>query len=474
MRAAPRLNVTLVSSLARRRLATHHMQRAAPAFRGLAGADRSGDGDDHLIGDDEDWEYYDDDDEDWELISGGGGDSSLVDCPADRSKPLLSLPFGLETAMDAAVMPGLRARKSTTSSLAIPPTIHELAAMSVDSSYAAVHRTLQELSLRVPGFVPSKILEFGAGLAPGAWAAQDVWPEAALEVVAVEPNEPMRSLGALICREAEAEAAGDERADAPPAVEWRRELPAETSEEVRGAQQPIDLVVAAHSLHLLPPAALPAAVSQLWGRLGAGGVLCVASPATRPGFAATLAARDVLAATRDARLVAPFASAASDGWMEPGAPLQRWFRSRGSAREVQQFHTVQRLVESRPRAYLHRLQRRKKERREVREEVSYVIAQRVPDVAAAAAAAVPAPELVAADALAPESPAWARIVRPPRLRKGHVMMDLATASGAVVEVTYAKRNTPRRCYRHARKALMGHAWHWPLPEEFGRKRSRRD
>ena len=442
------------------------MQRAAPACRSLAGAGgRSSGDDDHLDEEEDAWEYYDDDDDEWELVSDGGGDGDLVDCPADRTKPLLSLPFGLEAAMDAAVMPGLRSRKSTTSSLASPPTIHELAAMSVDSSYAAVHRTLQELSLRVPGFVPSKILEFGAGLAPGAWAAQDVWPEAVLEVVAVEPNEQMRSLGALICREAEAEAADDERAAAPPAVEWRRELPAETAEEATDAARPIDLVVAAHSLHLLPPAALPAAVAQLWGRLGAGGVLCVASPATRPGFAATLAARDVLAATRDARLVAPFASAASDGWMEPGAPLQRWFRSRGSAREVQQFHTIQRLVESRPRAYLHRLQRRKKERREVREEVSYVIAQRIP---AAAAAAAP-PEVVAADALAPESPAWARVVRPPRLRKGHVMMDLATAEGIVVEATYAKRNTPRRGYRHARKAQMGHAWHWPLPGEFARK-----
>ena len=46
-----------------------------------------------------------------------------------------------------------------------------------------------------------------------------------------------------------------------------------------------------------------------------------------------------------------------------------------------------------------------------------------------------------------------------------MLVDVATADGRLLEVTYTKGTASARCYRDARRADMGDAWHWPLPED---------
>ena len=153
----------------------------------------------------------------------------------------------------------------------------EFIAYRLDESYAAAHRAMNETRHRLPEFAPQRVLDFGAGLSPVAWAAQAVWPEAPLRVCAVEPNAELREQGAELCAVArtvprqaadatpahwseplrpEDEYEADEalEAEAPlPSVAWLERLP--TPDE----EAPFDLVTASGCLGSLPPQALPKA-----------------------------------------------------------------------------------------------------------------------------------------------------------------------------------------------------------------------
>ena len=120
--------------------------------------------------------------------------------------------------------------------------------------------------------------------------------------------------------------------------EWRRELP--PAEPARGGAR---LIVAAHSLHLLPQTAVRAAVAQLAGAARAGRRAVRREPRHARGCAATLTAVDALSATsrRAARRRRPRRMAG-----RPARRCPRWHRARSAAREPPQFHTVQRLLES--------------------------------------------------------------------------------------------------------------------------------
>ena len=65
------------------------------------------------------------------------------------------------------------------------------------------------------------------------------------------------------------------------------------------------------------------------------------------------------------------------------------------------------------------------------------------------------------DAPPAEEAAWSRIVRPPRVRSKHVMLDVCTGEGDVRQQTLSKGKHARAAYRQARKARLGEAWHWP-------------
>ena len=61
-------------------------------------------------------------------------------------------------------------------------------------AWASNFRVLHEVSRRAPDFKPRRILDYGAGPAPGLCAAQEVWPDSFTHATAVEPSEHMTRL----------------------------------------------------------------------------------------------------------------------------------------------------------------------------------------------------------------------------------------------------------------------------------------
>ena len=56
------------------------------------------------------------------------------------------------------------------------------------------------------------------------------------------------------------------------------------------------------------------------------------------------------------------------------------------------------------------------------------------------------------------SESWSRILRPPRKRGGHVMIDMCMPDGKASSLMATRRRTDRWHYRLARKARLGDAW----------------
>lgn len=61
--------------------------------------------------------------------------------------------------------------------------------------YSACYRVLKEVSRRLPGFSPTKVLDFGAGTGSAFWALQEVWPKSLEKVNIIEPSQSMQRAG---------------------------------------------------------------------------------------------------------------------------------------------------------------------------------------------------------------------------------------------------------------------------------------
>ncbi|KAG4971032.1 hypothetical protein JHK85_037453 [Glycine max] len=61
--------------------------------------------------------------------------------------------------------------------------------------YSACYRVLKEVRRRLPGFSPSKVLDFGAGTGSAFWALQEVWPKSLEKVNLIEPSQSMQRAG---------------------------------------------------------------------------------------------------------------------------------------------------------------------------------------------------------------------------------------------------------------------------------------
>ena len=124
----------------------------------------------------------------------------------------VSLPAELEDALMETTVPRIRAtfkqaRRSAGSTEAPRPSVDDFTAFRLDRSYAACYRVLHEITCRLDQFEPTRVLDFGAYLGSGSWAAHAVWPpeddEAARDgtsrvrtYTAVEPNAQLRTAGA--------------------------------------------------------------------------------------------------------------------------------------------------------------------------------------------------------------------------------------------------------------------------------------
>ncbi|KAJ6426401.1 hypothetical protein OIU84_022085 [Salix udensis] len=61
--------------------------------------------------------------------------------------------------------------------------------------FSACYRVLSEVRRRLPGFSPTKILDFGAGTGSAFWAIREVWPKSLQKVNLVEPSQSMQRAG---------------------------------------------------------------------------------------------------------------------------------------------------------------------------------------------------------------------------------------------------------------------------------------
>ncbi|KAF5935288.1 hypothetical protein HYC85_026417 [Camellia sinensis] len=61
--------------------------------------------------------------------------------------------------------------------------------------YSACHRVLSEVRRRLPGFSPTRVLDFGAGTGSAMWAVREVWPRSLERINLVEPSQSMQRAG---------------------------------------------------------------------------------------------------------------------------------------------------------------------------------------------------------------------------------------------------------------------------------------
>ncbi|CAL5196393.1 unnamed protein product [Lathyrus oleraceus] len=61
--------------------------------------------------------------------------------------------------------------------------------------YSACYRVLKEVRRRLPGFSPTKVLDFGAGTGSAFWALREVWPKSLEKVNLIEPSQSMQRAG---------------------------------------------------------------------------------------------------------------------------------------------------------------------------------------------------------------------------------------------------------------------------------------
>ena len=208
----------------------------------------------------------------------------------------VQLPDALEAALTKHTVPRIGAAikaanqaKKAGSTNARPPTVDDYATFRLDRSYAGCYRTLHEITCRLPGFTPASVLEFGAYLGAGCWAAHDIWSLGRKanerEYVAVEPNARLLQAGAELSEAA--------HPNGGPPIAWRENMPmvdeaspTSASAGTAGGPSLFSLVVAPYSLSSLPLASLPQTLELLWSRTAAGGVLAIVESASDSGVGA--------------------------------------------------------------------------------------------------------------------------------------------------------------------------------------------
>jgi ribosomal protein RSM22 (predicted rRNA methylase) len=303
------------------------------------------------------------------------------------------------------------------------------------------------------------MLDFGSGPGTASWVAAALWPGACTHLVGVEPSPQMRALADTL--QANCAAPTDPGAAVPPPCRHVAAL-----ERLRGPEQQrrYDLVVAAYALGELPSRiAQQAAVRRLWAHTR--DVLVIVEPGTPKAAAVVRAARqdvlDVAARAGRTRVKAAQRSLAASTDASPGGGEVGWS-------DDTDVHVVAPCAhEGRcPMAdtsswchFVQRVQRTAAQRlskgvaniwSHQDERFSYVILRRgarptLPPrllVAPGSSAPVPAEggdasETAMAEAAALASAGWPRVVRPPRRRSRHVVLDLCTPAGELEQRTVA-------------------------------------
>ncbi len=286
-------------------------------------------------------------------------------------------------------------------SVAMTDTIDRLAyaAMRVPATFAAIRAVLAELRRRTPDFDPRSLLDLGAGPGTGIWSAWETY-EHLDTVTQVDRDGAMEQIGGRLLE-------GTAVAQ-PIRSRWRTfDLAASAAAAEVRALGAHDLVLFGYVLNELPEGRRGPAIDAAWDVTT--GALVVVEPGTPAGTARILAARAQLIA-RGAVVAAPCPHGADcplppNDWCHFGARLNR--------------SSVQRQLKQGSLGYED-------------EKYAYIAVTRH-----------------AAD------PCDARVLRRPRIEKGHVTLHLCERDG-VGRAVVTRRD--RESFRAARKAAWGDAW----------------
>lgn len=123
--------------------------------------------------------------------------SRLPNLDAVLGGELQSMVAAEEAAQAASEREATAARSSIAQggTLYDTPAALAYAASRMPACYAALSRVLGEVAERRPGWRPTSQLDFGSGPGTAVWAAQQVWRQAPLDALAVEPAGAMSWLG---------------------------------------------------------------------------------------------------------------------------------------------------------------------------------------------------------------------------------------------------------------------------------------
>ncbi|WFP75223.1 small ribosomal subunit Rsm22 family protein [Mesorhizobium sp. WSM4906] len=262
-------------------------------------------------------------------------------------------------------------------------------ATRLPATYAAVRASLAALTDARPDFQPKSLLDVGAGPGTMLWATADAWPELERAVL-VEASAAVRKIGQSL-------AAGTIAVRA----NW---VAGDATIDLDGFE-PADLVSAAYLLDEIAPASLPKLVDRLW-RLTSDTLLIV-EPGTPAGWQRILAVRTQLIAA-GAHVSAPCPHEAPCPLVPPD-----WC------------HFARRVARSR----LHRLT---KEADVPWEDEKFIYL---------AASRQPAPTRAA------------RVIAPPKIGSGKVVLKLCQADGSAGEQLFSKRDGD--VFKAARRADWG-------------------
>eukprot|EP00850_Spirogloea_muscicola_P001164 SM000004S15034 [mRNA] locus=s4:907048:911727:+ [translate_table: standard] len=78
------------------------------------------------------------------------------------------------------------------------PEVAAYIAARMPATYAALHRVMREVALRLPAFSPSSMVDFGSGPGTAIWAAMQAWPGQLRRVAIVESSAPMSQANATL------------------------------------------------------------------------------------------------------------------------------------------------------------------------------------------------------------------------------------------------------------------------------------
>ena len=158
-------------------------------------------------------------------------------------------------------------------------------AARLPATYAAVRSALEMVAVARPGFMPSSLLDLGAGPGTALWAAADCW--SGLEAATlVEASAAARDAGRTLSGTL-----------ASPSCDWRQADLARLP-----ALAPAELVTLTYVLDELDPALIPDLADRSWALTR--DTLVIVEPGTPAGWRRILRVRDRLLA-HGAHLVAP-------------------------------------------------------------------------------------------------------------------------------------------------------------------------